>query len=95
MATIMSVGNSEGTRRCDNRCHEAKPGTHCDCICGGRYHASGSSARAAEMCATDVRAGRWGEGLAEAAIATDAEIRGQAEHGVQETLDGITERKAT
>lgn len=38
MTTVMSWGNSEGTKgRCDAKCHTAeKP--DCDCMCGGRYH---------------------------------------------------------
>lgn len=42
MATILSVGNSEGERRCDAKCHEAT-GPQCDCICGGAHHGVGSS----------------------------------------------------
>jgi len=38
MTTIMSWGNSEGTRgRCDGKCHNAK-GTRCTCMCGGVFH---------------------------------------------------------
>lgn len=52
MTTIMAVGDSEGTRRCDARCHTA---THpeCDCCCGGRYHGKGSSAAAQEQLTRD------------------------------------------
>ena len=38
--TLMSFGNSEGTRRCDERCYGATGGT-CDCICGGANHGKG------------------------------------------------------
>ncbi len=37
MATIMSFSNSDGTRRCDSRCHGARQ-PECKCICGGKYH---------------------------------------------------------
>ena len=38
MATIMSWGNSKGTKgRCDAKCHNAA-GTRCRCMCGGRFH---------------------------------------------------------
>jgi hypothetical protein len=32
-----------GVRDCDLRCHSEAPGTPCDCICGGAYHAVGST----------------------------------------------------
>jgi hypothetical protein len=39
--TVMSWGNSEGTKgRCDAKCHNATT-PHCDCMCGGRYHGAG------------------------------------------------------
>jgi hypothetical protein len=42
--TIMTQGNSDGTRRCDGTCHNAtKP--KCTCICGGRYHGAGQAAQ--------------------------------------------------
>lgn len=37
MCTLIIVGNSEGQRRCDARCHDAITPT-CDCVCGGRFH---------------------------------------------------------
>jgi len=37
MATVFTVGNGEGDRRCDARCHEATQ-PECDCVCGGRFH---------------------------------------------------------
>jgi hypothetical protein len=40
MATLITYGNSEGTRRCDARCHDATE-PNCDCICGGRNHGVG------------------------------------------------------
>lgn len=41
MATVMSWGNSEGTKgRCDAKCHNAKE-PKCECMCGGRYHGAG------------------------------------------------------
>lgn len=29
-------------RRCDAGCHDAAPGGHCECVCGGRFHGIGS-----------------------------------------------------
>lgn len=40
MSTLLSVGNSEGTRRCDERCYDATHG-QCTCCCGGRNHGVG------------------------------------------------------
>lgn len=40
MTTLLSVGNSEGTRRCDARCYDAEGG-QCDCVCGGKNHGVG------------------------------------------------------
>ncbi len=40
MATVMSWGNSEGTKgRCDSKCHFARD-PDCRCMCGGMYHGS-------------------------------------------------------
>jgi hypothetical protein len=53
--TLLSVSNSEGTRRCDARCYNAQhPG--CDCICQGRNHGVGL-ARAIEHTRDFARAG--------------------------------------
>lgn len=47
MTTAIAVYNSEGcVGRCDAKCHTAQPGTPCDCVCGGRLHATGSSGAA-------------------------------------------------
>ena len=41
MATLMTWGNSDGTKgRCDARCHDAKE-PECSCMCQGRYHGIG------------------------------------------------------
>lgn len=40
MTTVLIVGNSDGSRRCDARCHNAKS-ARCECICNGRYHGQG------------------------------------------------------
>lgn len=42
--TIMTQGNSDGTRRCDGTCHNARK-AKCTCICGGRYHGAGKQAQ--------------------------------------------------
>lgn len=52
VTTIMTVGNSEGSRRCNARCHTATS-PECDCVCGGRYHGRGSSAAAQEQLTRD------------------------------------------
>jgi len=50
---LMTQGNSEGGRRCDARCYNAK-GPDCECCCGGINHgvglkqARGNAARIAE-----------------------------------------------
>jgi len=45
MTTLIIAGNSNGTRRCDARCHNAAS-VDCDCVCGGRYHGAGANAAA-------------------------------------------------
>ena len=45
MTTLISYGNSEGTRRCDARCYSASA-PDCDCICGGMNHGKGFDAAA-------------------------------------------------
>lgn len=40
MTTLLTVGNSEGQKRCDAKCYDAVGG-HCDCCCGGRNHGRG------------------------------------------------------
>jgi hypothetical protein len=40
MTTLLTVGNSEGSRRCDAKCYDAK-GSICRCVCGGRNHGKG------------------------------------------------------
>ena len=63
MTTLLIVGNSEGSRRCDAKCHQA---TEPDCDCGGRYHGRGTQT-ARELIHADVLAGRFGAGAAELA----------------------------
>lgn len=38
--TLISCGNSDGVRRCDELCYGATGG-NCDCICGGANHGKG------------------------------------------------------
>jgi len=46
MTTLMSWGNTNGTKgRCDARCHNAR-GKDCRCMCAGRYHGKGSGTQA-------------------------------------------------
>ena len=40
MTTLMTFGNSEGSRRCDAKCYDAIH-SKCDCICGGMNHGAG------------------------------------------------------
>ena len=68
MATILTRGTGEHTRRCDATCHTAK-GMFCDCICLGRYHGKGSSDAARELLRLDVEAGVWGADTRGVAIA--------------------------
>jgi hypothetical protein len=56
--TIMTQGNSEGTRRCDGTCHHAKK-PKCACICGGRYH--GKKEMAQECLTRDWLGDDWRE----------------------------------
>jgi len=46
VATLMSVGDNYGERRCDEKCYGAEGGS-CSCICGGMNHGIGLKAAAA------------------------------------------------
>jgi len=53
MATMMSWGNSSGTKgRCDARCHNAK-NSRCVCCCGGRFHGSANQPGGVEQTLRD------------------------------------------
>ena len=39
--TVMTAGDSDGQRRCDGTCHNAKH-RKCRCICGGKNHGVGT-----------------------------------------------------
>lgn len=67
----MSYSNSDGTRRCDSRCYNAR-GHRCECICGGVNHGSGL-----QVAQDHVR--RMGEGLLEAFQLREAARRLQTE----------------
>ena len=71
MSTLLTVGDSEGSRRCDAKCDEATE-ADCDCCCGGRYHGRGIDAARALIHA-DVLAGRFGAGAAGVAAQLTAE----------------------
>ena len=62
--TIMTQGNSEGTRRCTGTCHTAKK-PKCHCICNSRYHGVGSSEKAQDMLTKDWLGDDWKEKKAE------------------------------
>jgi hypothetical protein len=66
MTTVLVVGNSDGSRRCDATCHRASEPT-CVCICGGRYH--GKAEQAPETIQRDIAAGVFGEDVRAAAQA--------------------------
>jgi hypothetical protein len=42
MPTLITVGNSDGERRCDAKCYDADGGV-CNCCCGGMNHGKGLS----------------------------------------------------
>ena len=42
MVTLITVGNSEGDRRCAAGCYEAT-GANCTCCCGGVNHGVGKA----------------------------------------------------
>lgn len=69
MATIITMGNSNGTRRCDATCHKATK-QKCSCVCGGRYHGKGSSEKAQEALTEDWLGKDW------QTVKTDIEARG-------------------
>ncbi len=55
MTTLLVVEDSEGQRRCDARCYNARE-PECDCVCGGRNHGVGlrrALANTAEMFGLD------------------------------------------
>ena len=56
MPAILTVSNSDGTKRCDATCHNARR-SKCVCCCGGRYH--GTGARAREMLTRDMLGDDW------------------------------------
>lgn len=62
MTTVLTVGNSEGSRSCTATCHDAKL-PECDCVCGGRYHGKGSGP-VLDQVRTDIEAGAFGETIA-------------------------------
>lgn len=62
MATIMSWGDSSGTRgRCNARCHNARL-PECRCCCGGRFHSSANRPGGVQQAVRDF----WKEALDEA-----------------------------
>jgi hypothetical protein len=65
MATVLIIHNSDGSRRCDAKCHDATE-PECDCICGGRYHGK-TSEGAMNLIHEDVQSGRFGAELAHVA----------------------------
>ena len=69
MTTIMSLGDSSGTRgRCDARCHQAIH-PQCVCMCGGRYHGAAHRAGGVEQAVRDT----WEEAIQEAEQKAKAE----------------------
>lgn len=72
MPTLMTVGNSEGERRCDAKCYNATGGA-CDCCCGGLNHGVGLKAATAN---TQDLGERWLEHAAQHQGCTVAELKG-------------------
>ena len=69
MTTIMTWGNSDGTKgRCDDRCHSAIHPT-CKCMCGGRYHSTARQPGGVEQAVRDT----WEEAIQEAELKAKAE----------------------
>ncbi len=59
MTTIMTWGNSSGTRgRCDAKCHNAKH-DKCKCMCGGKFHGASHHAGGIEQAVKD----RWDDAM--------------------------------
>lgn len=85
MTTIMAVGNSESTRRCDSRCHTAKT-SRCTCICQGRYHGCGSSAVAQEWLTDDWLGRNLTEALKEAVRTGNDALYRQLVHVAENVL---------
>ena len=64
--TLISWSTSAGSQgRCDAKCHTARPGSSCTCICAGRYHAAGA-APARRLFEEDMSTGRFGADIADA-----------------------------
>jgi hypothetical protein len=63
VATILTVGNSEGSRSCTAKCHNATE-PDCDCVCGGAYH--GKGAQAQQLMTNDILDGKMGQEMARA-----------------------------
>lgn len=42
MTTVLTEHAADGVRKCDAKCHTAKPGSPCDCVCKGAFHAIAS-----------------------------------------------------
>lgn len=62
MTTVMTWGNSEGTKgRCDDKCHSAISPV-CKCMCGGRYHGSAHRPGGTKQAVRDT----WEEAIPEA-----------------------------
>jgi len=61
VTTAIAVYTSEGcVGRCDAKCHQAAPGTPCDCVCGGRLHSVGREQAIAENTRDFIEAAeRW------------------------------------
>ena len=69
MTTIMTWGNSDGTKgRCDDKCHSAIH-PECKCMCGGRYHGAARQAGGVEQAVRDT----WEEAIKEAEQKAKAE----------------------
>lgn len=49
MTTVLTEHTGDATRKCDAKCHNAKPGSPCDCLCKGAFHAIASRVAAGDL----------------------------------------------
>jgi len=64
MVTLITFRNSNGSRRCDAMCYDAKGDSPCACICGGRNHGAGLQiAREQSAVAAEKWLEEWSRGM--------------------------------
>ncbi len=70
---LLTVGNSDGERRCDARCYNATSAT-CDCVCHGMNHGVGIKQAKQN---TEVLAEEWLDKIAEKQGITKEQLKYQ------------------